>query len=378
MNFLPENTFIPDCPTVSAPADCTLTTACFCVYNNNQNSFSLEEIQRKSDTVLRIPCYLVIYGDSQTIPYLRAKREEYGYKNMTKYVETELSKLWTYQYIEKVLENRQKYWPTADPRAQEDSHLINCNKFDFVLKVIEENPFQTSKFGWIDCFLHENGTKICEDYSEEMMVKILNNINDQYHIQVLNVTDKKYKDPKNKKEYYMNYRWVMCGSFFTCGKEIGIKVLNRLKENFVKTTEQGYGHGDELLYLEILDEFYDDIYRSYGDYGQILNNWIAPTKNLHYIYWFILKNYMNFKYYKEAYDCAKILISQIDQKELRTSCELTMNILIDYYMAAYFYKPHECKYIAEKIQHLNYTNADFKREYVKHEDHYNFVLQLHI
>jgi hypothetical protein len=226
--------------------------------------------------------------------------------------------------------------------------------------------------------LHENGTKICENYSPELMVNILNQINDKYHIQVLNVTNKKYKDPKHKKEYYMYYRWVMCGSFFTCGKEIGIKVLNRLKENFIKTTEQGYGHGDELLYLEILDEFYDDIYRSYGDYGQILNNWIAPTKNLHYIYWFILKNYMNFKYYKEAYDCAKILISQIEKKELQSSCELTMNIFMDYYMAAYFFVPQECKYIAEKIHHLIYTNDNFKQEYVKHEDHYNFVLQLHI
>ena len=39
----------------------------------------------------------------------------------------------------------------------------------------------------------------------------------------------------------------------------------------------GYGHGEEMLYLEILDEFYDDIERSYGDYGQIINNYFLKT-----------------------------------------------------------------------------------------------------
>lgn len=358
--------------------DCTLVSACFCVYKKNPHSFNMEEILKKSDTLLRIPCYLVLYGDTETISILREKRLEYGFDDITQYIEIDLDDLWSYKYKETVEKNREKYWPTADPRAQTDSHLINCNKFDFVLKVIERNSFQTSKFGWIDCFLHENGSKICEDYSPEILVDVLNKINDKYHIQVLNITDKKYILPQNKKEYYLQYRWVMCGSFFTCGKEIGIRVLNRLKEIFVKTMEQGYGHGDELLYLEILDEFSEEeVERSYGDYGQLLNNFHGPTRNLHYIYWFILRNYMKHNYYKEAFTCARILLEQIQQNKISYSYELYLNILIDYYLAAYFCYPMICKNIANQIQTLRYTNKEMQQEYNKHVEHYVFTLQLH-
>ena len=189
--------------------DCTLVSACFCVYKNNPRSFNMEESLKRSDTLLQIPCYLVLYGDTETISFLREKRLEYGFDDITQYIEIDLDDLWTYKYKEIVEKNRAKYWPTVDPRAQTDSHLINCNKFDFVLKVIERNPFQTSKFGWIDCFLHENGSKICEVYSHEILVDVLNRINDKYHIQVLNITDKKYILPQNKKEYYLQFLFFL-------------------------------------------------------------------------------------------------------------------------------------------------------------------------
>lgn len=358
--------------------DCTLVSACFCVYKNNPHSLSLEEIIKRSDTLLHIPCYLVLYGDSETLSIMKEKRSEYGFDAITQYIEADLEGLWTYQYKEKVESNRAKYWPTRDPRAQTDSHLINCNKFDFVLKAIEKNHFQTSKYGWIDCFLHENGSKICEDYSAELLVDVLNRINDKYHIQVLNVTNKKFVSKQNKKEYYFQYRWVMCGSFFTCGREAGLRILNRLKEIFVETVESGYGHGDELLYLEILEEFPEDLERSYGDYGQILNNFLAPTKNLHYIYWFILKNYMRHQYYLEGNECAKVLLAQIQTGKIAYSYELWLNILMDLYISAYFVKPKECKSIANYIQTIRFSDAEMQKEYLKHETHYDFTLQLHV
>lgn len=363
---------------MSQVTDCTLVSACFCVYKNNQHALTMEEILRKSVTLLQIPCYLVLYGDTETISILREKRLEYGFDDITQYIELDLNEMWTYQYKEKVEKNREKYWPTADPRSQTDSHLITCNKFDFILKVMERNPFKTSKFGWIDCFLHENGSKICEDYSPELIVDVLNNITEKYHIQILNVNDKKFTLKEHKKEFFMNYRWVMCGCFFTCGKEIGKKILNHLKEIFIETTEQGYGHAEEMLYLEILDKYYEDIERSYGDYGQLINNFHGPTRNLHYIYWFILKNYMKNKYYKEAYDCAKILLNQIENKKIEYSYELYLNILIDYYTSAYFIKPMDCKGIANHILNIRHKDEEMQKEYMKHIEHYNFTLQLHL
>ena len=42
-----------------------------------------------------------------------------------------------------------------------------------------------------------------------------------------------------------------------------------------------------MPYVEVdvdLDEFYDDIHRSYGDYQHILNNFIRPTIAYDYIF----------------------------------------------------------------------------------------------
>jgi hypothetical protein len=129
-----------------------------------------------------------------------------------------------------------------------------------------------------ELFFARNALKICEDYTIDKLLYVLNNITDKFHLQVLNVNDKKYKNVEFKKEYYETYRYVMSGWLFTCGIEIGKRILNRVNELFIHTTILGYGDGEEMLFLEILDKFKDDIVKSYGDYGQILNNFIEPTK----------------------------------------------------------------------------------------------------
>ena len=80
-------------------ADCTLVSACFCVYKNNPNALNMEQIIRNSDTVLQIPCYLVLYGDRETISNMREKRLEYGFDDITQYIELDL----IFQYFYKML-----------------------------------------------------------------------------------------------------------------------------------------------------------------------------------------------------------------------------------------------------------------------------------
>jgi hypothetical protein len=84
--------------------------------------------------------------------------------------------------------------------------------------------------------------------------------------------------------------------------------LSRLKEIFAETTRQGFGHGEEMLYLEVLDEFYDDIARSYGDYGQILNNFLVPTRNAEYIFHTIIQNFKCAGHVREYEDACKTLL----------------------------------------------------------------------
>jgi len=341
---------------------------------------------------------LVIYGSKTTIPAIRARRHKYD--KITKYIEMELEDLWTYQFLEKVKQNRAAYWPTRDERTCAESHIICCNKFDFLLETMTINPFNTTHFGWIDAYLgkasdkvladykvstpsdpkgdqkastlqgdHKVSTpsdpkgedqkasdpkgpkkespiceaytlqiceaytlqiceaytlqicdtlRICKAYTPATVPRILRTIadewkSDKFHIQILNVCDKKFKDPANKREYYNQYRWIMCGGFFLTAIDAGITILSRLKEIFVETTLAGYGHGEEMFYLEVLDEYSDQIRGTYGDYGQILDNFIYPTQNIEYVYHTIFERYKQYGYTREANALATQLLEAADK-----------------------------------------------------------------
>ena len=352
--------------------DCTLTTACFNIHHTNENAFSIEKIKEQSDTLMAMPCYLVVFCDKDTISILKQKREEYGFLSITKFIQIEMFTFWSSQFLEKVRQNRLKYWPSKDLRANEYAYLIQCNKFDFLLQTMNWDPFQTSKFGWIDCFLGINGNKICENYTTNNIVYVLNNITDKFHFQVLNVCDKNFKNKNLKFIYYRSYQYIMCGCLFTCSEKIGRPILKRLKEIAEDTINAGYGHGEEMFFLEILDEFENDIIKSYGDYGQILNNFIRPTKNFGYIYRFILHHYILRGYYREAYICAKVLIDAIESQITDVNDEIHMNILFDYYLSVRNTNPDEVQSVVNYIQQICANNPQMKTEFEKNPNCYGF------
>lgn len=346
-------------------SNCTLSTACFCMHDLHAGARPLSETIDATTMLLKIPVYLVIYGDSKTIPLLRERRAAFGLESLSVFIETSMSDLWSFQYLEQVRKNRELYFPSRDSRTSPETHLVTCNKFSFVLQTMENNPFKTTRFGWIDAFLGKDSVKICENYEPNVLPWILSNISDDFHIQVLNVCDKKYKLEENKREYYSKYQWVVCGGFFTCGADVGRRILARLNDIFVETTVLGYGHGEEMFYLEVLDEFGDEIRRSYGDYGQMLDNFIVPKRNLHYIYYFILKSYSNMGYWKEAYRCSLSLINAMENYVAHDIPNMFVNIVIDHYISAYYCQPRCCIDIYAKITGEYMKNPLFVAEYAK-------------
>jgi len=334
-----------------------LVTACFDLHKYNPKCRTTEECLHLIDPLLQIPVYLVIYGSKTTIPAIRARRHKYD--AITQYIEMEIEDLWTYQFLDQVKHNRAKYWPTRDERTCAESHIICCNKFDFVMETISINPFNTTHFGWIDAYLgtplHQtpvasapiasapiasapiasapiasapiasapiasapHGLRICENYTQTTIPRILRTIADEwksskFHIQILNACEKRFKESENKHEYYNQYRWITCGGFFVTAPSAGIAILSRLKEIFVETTMAGYGHGEEMFYLEVLDEYKDQIRGTYGDYGQILDNFIYPTKNIEYVFHTIMANYERYGYHTEYAAAAAQLKESADK-----------------------------------------------------------------
>lgn len=351
------------------PPDCTLVTCCFDLTQYNKLGRNLDDSINKMKSLLIIPCYLVIFTDNICLEKIKNIRGNLDC--FTKYIINDFKDLNIYKYNEIVKKNRLIYHPTKDERTCSESHLICCNKFNFVLQIIESNPFNTTKFGWIDGNIGDNFSKICLNYDNNILLNILNRVTDKFHIQILNVCDKKFKDINLKKEMYDQYRWIVCGSLFTTGKDIGIKILNRLNQIFIETTILGYGHAEEMFYLEILDEFYDDIERSYGDYNSILNNFINPRIQYNYILNKIIRRYQRLGYYKECYECCHKLINEIENFNVQIDYNLYFLILFELYLCTYYYKNDKAKNVKLKILDLISKNPLIKCEYEKNKDFYN-------
>jgi hypothetical protein len=350
----------------------TLTTACFDLTKYHNKTRRIEDSIQNMKPLLEVPCFLVIYTDPICYPFIKFIRDSFYLNHLTKYHIVQLEDIPAFQYNTLVKENRNKYHPTKDERTCSESHLVCCSKFHFVLETIKENPFHTEKFGWIDAFLGDNFSKICHGYQgKELLAVLEKSYPDKFHIQVLNVNDKKYKEKQNKREYYEKYRWVVCGCLFITNRDLGEKILGRLNEIFIETTIAGYGHAEEMFYLEVLDEFDEDIERSYGDYGQILNNFIYPTQNLGYIYGCIISNYLNHGYNKETYDCCRKTIHSIEQLGVSCDAGLYLAILFAYYVSAYYCKGKERAFeIVSHIFEICNKNKEFREEYEKNKDFY--------
>ena len=323
--------------------DCTLTTSCFDLTRFHPGSRSLNEAIEKMRTLLSVPCYLVIYTDTECFEIIQSIRNEYGLDNLTKYVVQRFETLYYYKYVDIVKKNRCVYWPTRDSRTCAENHILQISKVDFVRQTILTNPFQTTTFGWIDANCGIGFSKIAEDYlgtgekvnPAELLLKVLRSVPvDKLHLQVLNVTDKRFKEKGAKREFYSSYRWIVCGSFYTMGPEVGLRYVKRMDELFCEATEIGVGHGDEMLMLEILDEFYDDIDRGYGDYSQILNNYSAPVNNLWYIYHCVVKNYLAMGYYKECCDVCQKVVYSVENLGTSVMPDVYIPILLAYRTAS--------------------------------------------
>jgi len=351
--------------------DCTLTTCCFNLTKYNVHARDMMTTINNMKSLLEIPCYLVIYTDEITFPYIKNIRDSFDLDILTKYIVMNVENLESFTYLEMVKNNRKLYHPTKDDRTCPESHLVCCAKFDLVLQTMTCNPFNTSHFGWIDSNIGVNFQKICTNYKNNMLLNILNNCNEEkFYLQILNVCDKNYIDDNNLKEYYNQYRWVVCGSLFITGKNIGKIILTELKNIFIKHTTLGYGHAEEMFYLEILDKYYDNIKRSYGDYKHILNNFIDVSVGMDYIK-YIANRYMTMSYHKECIECCDAVLTQYEKYNIEINYDFYFDFLFYKYVSLYYYNNRDARKFVLHIIQLIETNPYIKKVYNKNKEFYD-------
>jgi hypothetical protein len=314
------------------------------------------------EALFRVPIYLVIYCNKSFEDSILETRAKYKLENLTKVIVQEFEDLWCWQLKDKMSQNMEKNTPMCHRNFPERC-LLFYNKINFVKQTIQNNPFNTTKFGWVDSGLYKDGIKICENNFDNLLLYSLKHAPNKFHLTIMNVEDKKYKLEQYKLEFYSQARYVVVGCLFTTPADIGIKILSRMEEVMIKTVDLGCGGSDEHIYLEILDEFYDDIYRSYGDYQQTLHNFFKPVKNLIFIYWNIVMKYYNFGYYRECIDACYSIISSFDNYQTEINYDLYVRIYSVLYLSLLKTNSNQAEIVGDTIRKYYSINPTFKYQF---------------
>lgn len=186
---------------------------------------------------------------------------------------------------------------------------------------------------------------------------------DKFHLQLLNAEPKIYKEDCNKREFYEKARWIAVGGFFLTPAEIGKKILTRIQEIITHTIELGYGHGDEYFYLEILDEFYEDIHRGYGDYKDTLHNFLNPVKNLVFIYFGVVKGNYNMGYYRECIQACESILYSFDNFLTDINFDMYVRIYSILYLALKKLDDNKAIIVANNIRQKYKEHPLFRNQF---------------
>lgn len=319
--------------------DCTLITRCFSINNMEKTN---EEIVNLTKSLLETECYLVLFTDKLMLDKLSKIRNNSVSNKITKYI------------------------------LMDVNEIITSSKFDLVLKVINMNPFNTNKYGWIDCCVGENFSKLCSDYKKNMLCEILNKTcKNKFYIQIVGATNKKYINEEHIEEYYSQDRCIVSGGFFITGKNIGKKILTELYNTFKRHTNLGYANKDEMYYLPILEKYNNKIEKSYGDYNHTLNNFLNINIGIEYIYHNIIKSYQRLSYHYECIECCETILNRFENYEIEMNNKYYFLILVCYYISMYYIDIEQARDIVLKIYNLIETNVEICNEYHLNRKFYN-------
>jgi hypothetical protein len=260
----------------------TLVTAYFDLTTRTDASDAIKKrdsahyIQSAIST-MSLPYNLVVYCESDSIEALKALRPAY-LEPQTRYVVCDFEKFAfdkagsplpeTFStYRTKIQENRIKNPYAFDSRNTASYYLLCMSRYIMLKEVIQENPFQSTHFAWINICMERMGYKNIKHLDEALSVK-----RDKFSTCYIDYVPEALV--LNTPEYYTRGRCSMCSGFFTGNGVNMAKACDLIEDKFLEYLALGYGHADEQLFSAVYFQNKDLFEHYYGDYQQMITNYV--------------------------------------------------------------------------------------------------------
>lgn len=297
---------------------------------------------------------LVVFGDQEYIEFIKKNRPS---ELPTEYNPMRIEDLHFYDYYGKIEENRLRSWPSRDSRAPTSVHIIQANKIILLNSVAQRNPFNTQHFAYMDNNLMTR-MRLTTDIVEDR----LNRMKDTFHIMLLGVVNPNM----TYEQIYQTYRYHLVGGFTGGDAKHCQLVCDLFKDEFIRTVEAGYGHGEEMIYIKIVYSNWNLFTVSYGDYTECVRNIHEIVQNHGYIFQMCVMKYSDAGMYPQLEHCCdKMLECKNLSGDLKIKC-LYYKYIANYWLA----NPLVIFETLDKIKNLISTNLTARKVFLDNKEFY--------
>jgi hypothetical protein len=221
------------------------------------------------------PFPMVIYTEPRFQEYILKERPEELHP-FTKFVFKDYDELLFYDKFPKYEESHNKH-PIHNLTQEKFTALykfIVNQKVNFVKETVETNPFQTSKFAWMDMRLH-----CVYDMPVEETTQVMNELPTN-QIKLMQMT---WTDPVHGRGWFYDYTRGKCAAGFFAGyAEPMLKFCELCQKEFIDALNEERTPTDEMIYSFVISH-HPHLFTPYvGEYGDCLKN-LVRIRNSHHL-----------------------------------------------------------------------------------------------
>lgn len=240
-----------------------------CIHNHKLETY----LNYSKEFILTLPYPLIIFTDDDIlIKMIKEERTQNNLLEKTVIYKMPLEETYFYKDLDSLKELQTKfhiYNGVIDHETPLYIILTN-NKFDFLEKAIEYNPFQSSHFVWIDFGVNHvaQNTDCIHDW--------INKLPDKIKQMCINP----YLENINDKEMFQIIYHHMAGGLFSGSIENILNYSRLFKEKTKQIYEDNWYQLEEAV-MTIIQRENPELFDLYfGDYQGIVSNYIYPINNL--------------------------------------------------------------------------------------------------
>jgi hypothetical protein len=249
--------------------------------NNDRNRKVNKYLELAQEFILLLPYPVIFFiddDDIETYKYIYNSRNELNLLQLTNICKISFTKTYFYKYLSR-LEELQRHFIIRNGELKHETPLyiiLTNNKFFFMEKAIELNPFNSSHFIWMDFGINHVAK------NTELIHEWINCVPDKIKQLCINP----YIENIEPKKYFENI-WHNCAAGLFSGSK---ENLLKYGELFKQKTEQIYNENwyqlEEAVMTIIQRENYELFDFYYGDYEGIISNYLKPLHS----WWLINTN----------------------------------------------------------------------------------------